>query len=65
MKRVATILFSILPSTVFAHIVPGEALMHSEHMTHAHAHGFFHTEYIFIALAFVALLYAVNLIRSK
>lgn len=65
MKRVATILFSILPSTVFAHIVPGEALMGSAHMSHVHAHGFFHTEYIFIPLALVALLYAFNLIRHK
>ena len=65
MKQVATILLSILPSTVFAHIVPGEVLMGSGHLPHAHAHGFFHTEYIFIPLALVALLYAFNLIRHK
>ncbi len=65
MKRVAAILFSIIPGSAFAHIVPGEVLMHSQHMTHAHAHGLFHTEYIFIPLALVALWYAFNLIRHK
>jgi hypothetical protein len=65
MKRVATILFSIIPSTVFAHIVPGEVLGHSGHLPHAQAHSFFHSEYIFILLAIVALVYAVDLIRHK
>jgi hypothetical protein len=65
MKQLAIVLFSIIPSAVFAHIVPGEVLMHAEHLPHAQTHGFFHAEYIFIILAFVALLYAVNLIRHK
>lgn len=65
MRRVAAILCSILPGTVFAHIVPGEVLLGSEHLAHAPTHGFFHTEYIFIVLAVVAVFYAVDLIRHK
>jgi hypothetical protein len=67
MKRLATILLSILPGAAFAHIVPGEIIMGSERMSHAHtqAHGSFHTEYIFIVLALIAVLYAVKLVRNK
>jgi hypothetical protein len=56
MKQLTGLLLLTTPAAVFAH--PG-------HLANEQVHGFLHTEYIVVLLAFIGLVYFVNFIRNK